>query len=131
MGMYLDNSVGYGLMVPYTDDEFDGDLPQEWEALVEKYDGDTQAIFEDLLEDYEGLAYDITYYTDYSGPAVIFVDALSTSHGGFGAVRLTDKVLNLDTFEHDKKLLEIAYNIGMPTLTAARSVGIWSVVSYG
>lgn len=131
MGMYLSNSVGYGLMVPYTDDEFDGDLPQEWEALVEKHDGDTYEVFQGLLEGYEGLSYDITYYMDYSGPTVIFVDALSTSHGGFGAVRLSDKVLIRDTFEYDKQLLEISYTIGMPILAAAQAVGIWSVVSYG
>lgn len=131
MGQYLSNSVGYGLMIPYTDDEYDGDPPKEWENLVEKHDGDTYEVFQDLLEGYKDLSYDMTYYMDYHGPAVIFVDELSAASGGFGVLQLTNKVLVRDTFEYDKQLLEISRTIGMPLQDSVDGLGIWSTVSYG
>lgn len=135
MGNNMSNTVGYGLMIPYTDEEYGYDeetLPEKWTDLLDEYDGDTWDLFNHLLKDYKGLSWESSYLHDYSGATVIFVEALMAEEYGLSPVRLTDKIMyEPDTLEYDKQLLEISTKIGMPLEDAADGLGIWSVVSYG
>lgn len=131
MGSFISSTAGYGLMIPYAEEEYTN-APKEWEILVGKYDGDMWDLFQDLLKDYKDLVWEQAYFQDYTGCVVIYVDELSESAGGMFPLHLPDKIMyEPDTFEYDKQLLEIATKIGMPLEEVGPNLGIWGVVSYG
>lgn len=134
MGSSMSNTTGYGLMIPYTEEEYeyDHEFPQAWADLLEKHDEDTWDLFNHLLKDYPALTWETTYLHDYTGATVIFVDALTTSSYGIQPLKVDDRLLySPETYEYDKQLLEISRTIGMPLQDAADGLGLWSVVSYG
>lgn len=135
MGSSLSNQVGYGLMIPYTEEEYGYDeekLPEEWVDLLDEFNGDTWNLFRTVLKEYPDLVWESSYIHDYSGPTVIYVDALTTESYGAGALRAVDKIMHEpDTYGYDKQLVEIANKIGMPPEEVGANLGVWSVVSYG
>jgi len=134
MGSTLSTTVGYGIVLPWgEDDEFDF-VGREFyapfleEAYLESPDEfsrpETDDVLDEIVKRFPLLDYDSSYFYDYSGGAALFIKSTVQTFYGVDAHKVN--VIPGATPRELKQLKEVAELLGVPFESS------WLVVvSYG